>query len=195
VAFQADLNAAANIGLKALLDPDWPGKWWYVPAAINDQGWRVPSPKSCAGATWVEHWKVAQDSDGCYSPTGSPLELTDDEGVKLAQEAAKQAKSALDAADKALKAAKRTKKASEIEAATARRQDAKTANEAAKKALAAAKKGATPKEVINLWRDPVSVAAADFASGRAWRVYDAYKPDVEKRVIQLLREQAGLPRE
>ncbi|NDY42909.1 type V CRISPR-associated protein Cas12b [Dissulfurirhabdus thermomarina] len=28
---QADLNAAANIGLKALLDPDWPGKWWYVP--------------------------------------------------------------------------------------------------------------------------------------------------------------------
>ncbi len=28
---QADLNAAANIGLKALLDPDWSGKWWYVP--------------------------------------------------------------------------------------------------------------------------------------------------------------------
>ena len=28
---QADLNAAANIGLRALTDPDWPGKWWYVP--------------------------------------------------------------------------------------------------------------------------------------------------------------------
>ncbi len=28
---QADLNAAANIGLKALLDPDWPGRWWHVP--------------------------------------------------------------------------------------------------------------------------------------------------------------------
>jgi IS605 OrfB family transposase len=28
---QADLNAAANIGLKALLDPDFTGKWWYVP--------------------------------------------------------------------------------------------------------------------------------------------------------------------
>lgn len=28
---QADLNAAANIGLKALLDPDWEGAWWYVP--------------------------------------------------------------------------------------------------------------------------------------------------------------------
>lgn len=28
---QADLNAAANIGLKAIIDPDWPGRWWYVP--------------------------------------------------------------------------------------------------------------------------------------------------------------------
>lgn len=28
---QADLNAAANIGLKAITDPDWPGMWWYVP--------------------------------------------------------------------------------------------------------------------------------------------------------------------
>lgn len=28
---QADLNAAANIGLRALTDPDWYGKWWYVP--------------------------------------------------------------------------------------------------------------------------------------------------------------------
>jgi hypothetical protein len=28
---QADLNAAANIGLRALIDPDWAGKWWYVP--------------------------------------------------------------------------------------------------------------------------------------------------------------------
>ncbi len=28
---QADLNAAANIGLKALLDPDWEGSWWMIP--------------------------------------------------------------------------------------------------------------------------------------------------------------------
>jgi len=28
---QADLNAAANIGLRALIEPDWEGKWWYVP--------------------------------------------------------------------------------------------------------------------------------------------------------------------
>jgi IS605 OrfB family transposase len=30
-AVQADINAAANIGLRALLDPDWAGRWWYVP--------------------------------------------------------------------------------------------------------------------------------------------------------------------
>lgn len=28
---QADLNAAANIGLRALMDPDFAGRWWYVP--------------------------------------------------------------------------------------------------------------------------------------------------------------------
>ena len=27
----ADLNAAANVGLRALSDPDWPGTWWYSP--------------------------------------------------------------------------------------------------------------------------------------------------------------------
>jgi IS605 OrfB family transposase len=33
---QADLNAAANIGLRALLDPDFPGRWWYVPCSETD---------------------------------------------------------------------------------------------------------------------------------------------------------------
>ncbi len=28
---QSDLNAAANIGLRAILDPDWEGRWWYIP--------------------------------------------------------------------------------------------------------------------------------------------------------------------
>jgi IS605 OrfB family transposase len=35
-ALQADLNAAANIGLRALLDPDFPGTWWYVPCGVRD---------------------------------------------------------------------------------------------------------------------------------------------------------------
>ena len=34
---QADLNAAANIGLRALIDPDWPGKWWYVPCDTKNR--------------------------------------------------------------------------------------------------------------------------------------------------------------
>lgn len=33
---QADLNAAANIGLRALLDPDWKGRWWYVPCDAKE---------------------------------------------------------------------------------------------------------------------------------------------------------------
>lgn len=33
---QADLNAAANIGLKAITDPDWSGSWWYVPCSSKD---------------------------------------------------------------------------------------------------------------------------------------------------------------
>lgn len=46
-ALQADLNAAANIGLRALLDPDWPGKWWWVPCT---GGTYIPSPEKTKGA-------------------------------------------------------------------------------------------------------------------------------------------------
>lgn len=31
LAQHADLNAAVNMGLRAVMDPDWPGKWWRVP--------------------------------------------------------------------------------------------------------------------------------------------------------------------
>jgi IS605 OrfB family transposase len=44
---QADLNAAANIGLRALLDPDFPGRWWYVPC---DSSTGLPTDDRCAGA-------------------------------------------------------------------------------------------------------------------------------------------------
>jgi hypothetical protein len=44
---QADLNAAANIGLKALTDPDWAGKWWYVPC---EGATLEPLEKSTKGA-------------------------------------------------------------------------------------------------------------------------------------------------
>ena len=44
---QADLNAAANIGLKALMDPDWPGKWWFVPC---DRSTGKPSAEKTKGS-------------------------------------------------------------------------------------------------------------------------------------------------
>jgi hypothetical protein len=34
-AIQADFNASANIGLQAVLDPDWIGSWWRVPCVSS----------------------------------------------------------------------------------------------------------------------------------------------------------------
>lgn len=42
---QADLNAAANIGLRALLDPDFSGKWWYIPC-IEDKAAGTAMPRA-----------------------------------------------------------------------------------------------------------------------------------------------------
>lgn len=50
-AIQADLNAAANIGLRALLDPDFSGKWWYVPC---DAATGMPSKDKCGGAAYLD---------------------------------------------------------------------------------------------------------------------------------------------
>jgi hypothetical protein len=50
-ALHADLNAAANVGLWALLDPDWAGRWNYVP--VTEDG--KPVEKYCKGATVFEH--------------------------------------------------------------------------------------------------------------------------------------------
>lgn len=47
----ADLNAAGNIGLKALLDPDWEGRWWYVPCHA---GTFIPDKNRVAGSLVFE---------------------------------------------------------------------------------------------------------------------------------------------
>jgi len=63
---QADLNAAANIGLKALLDPDWPGRWWYVPC---DPATFKPAEDKVAGSAAIcldkplKNASVAQSTD------------------------------------------------------------------------------------------------------------------------------------
>jgi hypothetical protein len=46
----ADLNASANIGLRALLDPDWSGAWDYLPCRTTDF---VPSPDKLKGAACI----------------------------------------------------------------------------------------------------------------------------------------------
>ena len=45
---QADLNAAANIGLLALMDPDWSGAWWYVPCQPQTLKPLAEKVKGCA---------------------------------------------------------------------------------------------------------------------------------------------------
>jgi IS605 OrfB family transposase len=51
---QADLNAAANIGLAALMDPDWGGKWWFVPAGrdthVPEKALEVAEPLALGAA-------------------------------------------------------------------------------------------------------------------------------------------------
>jgi IS605 OrfB family transposase len=64
---QADLNAAANIGLRALTDPDWPGKWWYVPCDPTNF---KPAKDKVAGSAAIcldkplKNAPAAQDTDG-----------------------------------------------------------------------------------------------------------------------------------
>lgn len=67
---QADLNAAANIGLKALLDPDSPVAWWMVPTEPEEHGVaRVARASACAGSLAVEsvNWKMYPHGDGRWS--------------------------------------------------------------------------------------------------------------------------------
>jgi IS605 OrfB family transposase len=58
---QADLNAAANIGLKALLDPDWNGKWWYVPC--NPKNYTPLNEKIKGSAVFEAKKQLKQQSE------------------------------------------------------------------------------------------------------------------------------------
>ena len=63
---QADLNAAANIGLRAVVDPDWTLHWWYLPTAkIGDQ--RVLSPERAKGSAFLSSIGFRKGPQGDYS--------------------------------------------------------------------------------------------------------------------------------
>jgi hypothetical protein len=69
-ALQADLNAAANIGLRALLDPDFPGRWWYVPCDPNSG---IPVADKVKGS-------ILDNVGPLFSPT--PAAGTDEAGKR-----------------------------------------------------------------------------------------------------------------
>jgi IS605 OrfB family transposase len=180
---QADLNAAANIGLRALLDPDWEGKWWYIPAERDKEGWRVAANKSCAGAIPLKNWRVASTTDGTFSSHGNPLQMSDDEDVKRAKQAYDNAKLVRDSANKELKAAKARNVPGEVAQAEEGLRIAKGEVKRCKNALSEAKKGASAKEVINLWHNCSSRPLAE----REFRPYDAYWNAVRYKVIESLQ--------
>jgi len=70
----ADLNAAANIGLRALMDPDWPGAWWYVPAQLTD-GFFVPADDKTTGCPpgLFGEWKLGRLA-GCFGQNGEEIQ-------------------------------------------------------------------------------------------------------------------------
>jgi|GEM_PF-474606 len=184
-ALQADLNAAANIGLRALLDPDFPGRWWYVPASI-DKGRRVPAAKSCTGAACLAGWGVAPDGK-YYSSQGQALTAANEDDVTRAETTFAEAKKAWDAAKKAMKKSK-------IGGDEASHPH-KLAFDAAKAALDEAKKSATQKEIINLWQDPQADRPANAPSAGRWRESGNYWAWVRQRAVRALWNANGLASE
>ena len=68
---QADVNAAANIGIRALLDSDWEGRWWWVPC---DGGTYTPAAKKTAGAmplNGIAQLPQSRDHSAAASPPAS----------------------------------------------------------------------------------------------------------------------------
>lgn len=182
---QADLNAAANIGLRALLDPDFAGKWWYLPALLAKDGWRVPDTDRCQGSVCLPvSWKVARVGDD-YRKTDQKPVVADVATVKAAKVKLDVARAAWKTEQKKLPkqpkgAGKNAEKASE-------KHPLKLEVEAAVKAHREAANAASQREVINLWHDP----AADCPSSNEfglWMESKAYWNCVRNRVVKLLRE-------
>ncbi len=175
---QADLNAAANIGLRAILDPDFAGKWWYIPAVVVN-GRRVPASKSCAGAACLNGWSVAPDR-GSFTNTGQALIASNNEDLANAEADVAAAKQAWDREKKTLKKTGGDTKSHPF----------KLKLDAAKQTLAEIKKSTQQKEIINLWQDPRADRSKP-DDGR-WMESGAYWGWVRRRAIDSLRLAYGL---
>ena len=70
---QADLNAAANIGLRAITDPDWSGAWWYVPCEANTF---KPVKNKVAGSAAIDpNVPLKKDSPNSEKPASGQKHL------------------------------------------------------------------------------------------------------------------------
>jgi len=67
---RGDLNAAANIGLRALLDRDWSGAWTWIPALLGEDGRALPNEEKLKGSSLAERWEL-RDADGMTAASKS----------------------------------------------------------------------------------------------------------------------------
>jgi IS605 OrfB family transposase len=138
---QADLNAAANIGLKALLDPDWSGRWWYIP---------------CDAETYRP---IKDKIVGCL-------------------------------------AIKPTEPLIQVKGENAQSPDAHTPRRTRNTERRIGSQHESKDNIVNLWRDTSAEPVNnERATGSKWQPYSEYWNKVQFRVVNVLREKAGLPRD
>ncbi len=135
---QADLNAAANIGLKALMHPDFPATWWYVACSSTDG---TPRPEKVQGCDCF-----GEDP----SAFGSLRRVPSTDAVTASAESGK----------------------SKPKGNTKRRKKKK-------------------KEIVNFWSD-ISGSPLRPSPDGFWLETPAYWNWVQKRVVDVLRQHAGL---
>jgi len=78
---QADLNAAANIGLRAITDPDWPGAWWYVPCEANT--FKPVKDKVAGSAAIDSNVSLKKDSPNSEKPASDRKSRTSKSMINL----------------------------------------------------------------------------------------------------------------
>jgi hypothetical protein len=79
---QADMNAAANIGLRALLDSDWAARWWYIPCDARTAQPITDKVKGSAAVSPNVALPVARTNRGERTRKGHVVNLWRDVSVR-----------------------------------------------------------------------------------------------------------------